>query len=351
VIPPPTVTLPDPPAIPPVPPIVPAAGMTPAVPPMIPLPKDPDPIIPLPKFRPPEPAPGSAPIVPSIPDTPKPSVPFAPPEPSPSSDPVVPPAPPLPAAPKFTPLAAVPEGVTPAYVNLSRVRIKYEVTKAGPSGVGTVELWLKDKNGWSKAADVKSGEPLEAELPADGAYGLKVVPVSGQGVRGAGPVKDTAPDLWVMRDTVKPAVTVTVTPAAKKLAPLPPDAAPFVVEVFIDEANLDCQSLVFTWRDAAAKKGEPEVASPLFTGADLAKGKLETKIGTFTLRKDKDKPNANAKMVFDWTPAADVPARVTIGVEAADRAGNKDAARAEIGTDLTEPAAKVTGVQVVPRSR
>ena len=45
------------------------------------------------------------------------------------------------------------------------------------NGLGTVELWLKDKKGWSRATSVKDGEPLEAELPLDGAYGLKVVPV------------------------------------------------------------------------------------------------------------------------------------------------------------------------------
>jgi hypothetical protein len=250
---------------------------------------------------------------------------------------------------------------------MSRVRVKYELTKAGPSGVGNVELWLKDKNGWSRASSVKDGEPLEVELPADGAYGLKVVPVSGQGIRGSEPGKDSAADMWIVRDTVKPVITLKVTPtvapvAAKdnkvpaapfellepevaKNAKLP--AAPFVVEVTIRETNLDCQKTTFLWRDA--KPGEKNAGnSPLFTGAEMNKGKIETKLGVFERRKaGPDEPGVFTAQ-FDWWPTQDVPAKLVLSVEAVDRAGNKSAVTTEFGTDLIEPAAKVTGVQVVP---
>jgi hypothetical protein len=250
---------------------------------------------------------------------------------------------------------------------MSRVRVKYEVTKSGPSGVGGVELWLKDKNGWSRASSVKDGEPLEVELPADGAYGLKVVPISGQGIRGAEPTKDSAADAWIVRDTVKPVITLKVTPTATSAAkdtklpagparelPFPgmvedakPPAAPFVVEVTIRETNLDCQKTNFMWRDA--KPGEKNAGNgPLFTGADLSKDKIETKIGVFVRRKSGAAEPGVFTAQFDWTPTPDVPAKVALSVEAVDRAGNKSSVTTEFGTDLTEPAAKVTSVQVVP---
>jgi hypothetical protein len=270
-------------------------------------------------------------------------------------------------APKFMPLPSAPEGVTAAFVDMSRVRVKYEVTKAGPSGVGGVELWLKDKNGWARASSVKDGEQLDVELPVDGAYGFKVVPVSGQGVRGSEPGKDTAPDMWIVRDMVKPVITLkvtpTVNPTAKKDAKAPVESvvpwttdkakdvnppAPFVVEVTIRETNLDCQKTNFVWRDANA--GEKNAGTnPLFTGADLSKAKIETKIGVFYHQKTTgtDEPGV-FKAHFDWWPTQDVPAKLALSVEAIDRAGNKSSVTTEFGTDLTEPAAKVTGVQVVP---
>lgn len=268
--------------------------------------------------------------------------------PSPAAiDPLVasPPAPTPSPSPKFVPLDAVPGGHAAAAVNQPRVRLKYEVTKAGPSGVGTVELWLKDKNGWSRAAGVKSGDPLEAELPLDGVYGVKVVPVSGQGVRGPEPEADGGPDVWIIRDTTVPAVSLKVTPAPAKDGK--PPAAPFVVEVSVRDANLDCAKLGFGWTDATANGKPPEIGN-LFTGEDLTKAKIETKIGTFERRKTApDEPGVFAA-VFDWTPSADVPARVVLTAAATDRAGNKAAGRAELGTDLVQPAAKVVGVQVVP---
>ncbi len=259
--------------------------------------------------------------------------------------PAGPTTPPVPALPKLAPLPAAPDGVAAGFVNTRRVAIEYEVTKKGASGLGTVELWLKDANGWQRTNTVKAGEPLEAELPVDGAYGVKVVPVSGQGVRGAEPAKDAEPDVWVVRDMVRPAVTLKVTQVRAKDGK--PPAAPFMVEVVVREPNLDCQKLSFTWRDARAEaaKAEPVL---LFKGEELDGTKIETKIGVFKRRQSgADEPGVFA-VAFDFTPAPDVAARLTLRVEAIDRAGNWDAATAEFVTDLTEPAAKVTGIRPVP---
>src|SRR5262249_21033590 len=171
-------------------------------------------------------APAAAPLPPTVPVTPavfeppsvqgSPQIPPLPPMPggvpaAPSGlAPLPPPASIAPTAPKLTPMPAAADGATVSYLNVPRVAVDYEVTKKGPSGLGKVELWLKDANGWSRVSTANAGDPLQTDLPADGAYGTKVVPVSGQGVRGAEPDANTEPDLWVVRDTAPPNVWLQV---------------------------------------------------------------------------------------------------------------------------------------------
>jgi hypothetical protein len=229
------------------------------------------------------------------------------------------------------------------YVNKKRVGVDYEVTAKGASGLSTVELWVKDASGWSRVAEKKPGEPLDAELTLDGGYGLKVVPVSGQGVRGVEPKKDAEPDLWVMRDTTVPEVGIKVTPeSSARGIPDLPYAFPFVVELTMKDANLACETLVVEWSD-----GSRLPLAPLLTGKDLAKERIETKIGVFMPRKAKtEKGGVEPRIILDWTPAPDVPPRVNFSVTVKDKAGNVGtASQTNIGTDLTAPAARVTGVR------
>jgi hypothetical protein len=265
--------------------------------------------------------------------------------------------------PKFKPLAEPPESAARVYLSQTRVAVEYEVTKKGLSGLGTVELWVKDASGWSLATSAKSGDVVEADLPADGAYGAKVLPVSGQGVRGPAPARDAEPDLWVVRDTTPPVVTVKVTqwsappkpsgvpdimppdPFAKIPSDPKPSELSFVVELTATDANLACETLVVEWSE-----GDKSPPAALFTGKELAMGKIETKLGVFVPRKlPADKEVAGVKMVLDWIPAADVPPKVTFTVTAKDKAGNVGRATpASVGTDLTTPAARVTGVRGLP---
>jgi hypothetical protein len=261
----------------------------------------------------------------------------------PGVPPTVPAIPSAPPVSKLKPLSAAPDGATVVYLNQSRVAIDYEVTKKGASGLGMVELWVKDANGWSRATTVKAGDPVEVDLPADGAYGAKVVPVSGQGVRGDEPAKDAEPDLWVVRDMTPPEVDLKVASATAGggLFHLPSEA-PFVLELTAKDANLACETLVVEW---SADDKPP--ATLLFTGKDLGKEKIETKIGVFVPRKlAPDKGTVGLKVVLDWTPTSEVPARVNFTVSVKDKAGNlSGAGHANLGTDLTAPAARVTGVR------
>jgi hypothetical protein len=262
-----------------------------------------------------------------------PSVPVAPPV-------VVPAVPSL----KLTPLAAIPEGVTPSFVNAKRIAIDYEVTKKGASGLGTVELWLRDTNGWQRALAAKPGLPLETELLADGVYGAKVVPVSGQGVRAPEPAKDTCPDMWVVIDTVPPRVEIKVT-TLPTVEGKPPEA-PFLIELTATDANLDPEKVSIRYHTPDTRS---QGMSPLFTGADLEKKKIETKIGVFVPVQQAGPVNpAKFTVQFRWTPSADAPPKLTFDVEAQDRAGNVSGGVSTIATDLTEPAAKVTGIRAVP---
>jgi hypothetical protein len=368
---------PEVPQVPPIPVVVPIGATTPPVAPK--LPQFPEPPPPSPGAPPPavDPLPKIDPLLPPPRDPgpgnplerakelvippPMPNLdPIALPKVDPAALPKVDPPPVVPAVvSKLKPLAEPPQDAARVYLSQTRVAVEYEVTKKGPSGLGMVELWVKDASGWSLATSAKSGDVVEAELPADGAYGAKVLPVSGQGVRGPAPAKDAEPDLWVVRDTAPPVVVVKVSPwtAPPKPASDEPDLVPklpripqlpdpsFVVGLTATDANLACETLVVEWSE-----GDKSPPAALFTGKELAKGKIETKLGVFVPRKlPVDKESQGLKMLFDWTPAADVPPKVTFTVSAKDKAGNVGRATpASVGTDLTTPAARVTGVRGLP---
>jgi len=381
-VPPPSAGLPSIPVVPPIvpvaPPVTPAsyapvvpAGAAvppplPSVPPGGPLPTKPEPPV-IPAAPPVEPKLPPPPLLPSSQSTVPPppmdllrdrltdlTAPPAPPKGGIPGVPVPPPA--IPQAPpvsKLKPLPNAPVGATMVYLNQTRVAVDYEVTKKGASGLGTVELWMKDANGWSRAATAKAGEPVEVDLPADGVYGTKVVPVSGQGIRGTEPAKDAEPDLWVIRDTTPPEVSFKVTPAISDHGiPSIPGDAPFMIELTAKDANLSCETLAVEWSE-----GDKPPATPLFTGKDLSKEKIETKLGVFVPRKlvpekgekEKGEKPAGLKVVLDWTPAPEVPARVNFTISVKDKAGNVGGAgQANLGTDMTAPAARVTGIRGVP---
>jgi hypothetical protein len=111
--------------------------------------------------------------------------------------------------------AAVPRQGAPVQqmlVNSPRVFLDYRIEKAGPSGVGRVEIWCTRDNGqsWQKLGeDHNRKSPAEIQLPGEGAYGLTLVVSNGLGFGAQPPAAGDAPDWWIEVDTTKPIAQLT----------------------------------------------------------------------------------------------------------------------------------------------
>jgi hypothetical protein len=92
-----------------------------------------------------------------------------------------------------------------------RVAVKYKASDL-TSGVEKVALWgrlLTDKAGYKILAESKNAEgTLEAELPAEGSWGLILVAHDGAGHASAEPERLPRPDMVTLYDATKPDVTL-----------------------------------------------------------------------------------------------------------------------------------------------
>jgi hypothetical protein len=93
------------------------------------------------------------------------------------------------------------------YSNSKQITLDYEVKKAGPSGIGKVDLWVTRDEGrsWNYFAEDQDRQPpMTIEVGQDGLYGFALVVQSGAG-RGKSPPKSgDAPEIRVMVDTTPP---------------------------------------------------------------------------------------------------------------------------------------------------
>jgi hypothetical protein len=157
----------------------------------------------------------------------------SPPPPSPS--PQAPPSPPSQApsnpAPHFDPHTrlvassemAGPHGAAPRkplpalqYVNVNEVTLEYELTKVGPSGVGSIELWWTQNDGqsWERYAVDDTARPnmpsgrhqRTIELQGDGIYGFALVIKSRAGLGRPNPKAGDVPEMRIEVDTTPPVV-------------------------------------------------------------------------------------------------------------------------------------------------
>jgi hypothetical protein len=128
----------------------------------------------------------------------------------PAQEPVMPPVPPGNAQTATVPKQGAP--VQHMLVNSTRVFLDYRIEKAGPSGVGRIEIWCTRDNGqsWQKLGeDHNRKSPAEATLPGDGTYGLTLVVSNGLGFGAQPPASGDTPDWWIEVDTTRPAAQLT----------------------------------------------------------------------------------------------------------------------------------------------
>lgn len=109
-----------------------------------------------------------------------------------------------------TPRAFPPHGPMPnvKVVNDPEVSLEYE-TKAGPSGVKKVELYVTEDDGktWSPfAEDSARKSPITFRLPHEGVFGFRLVVTSGADLSEGPPASGTPPEIRLELDMTPPVV-------------------------------------------------------------------------------------------------------------------------------------------------
>lgn len=230
------------------------------------------------------------------------------------------------------------------YTNKRDIRLNFDVTRSGPSGVKAVELWARhravDKSNCKPAVQqVKVGEALDERLPrgyvcvdrhegsrppfatrlwSEGNYQFRLVFESGTGVKSPAPTCDDPPDLYVCLDTTKPDVEM-----------LPPvSEAPGVIKL--------------RWKATDANLEEMPI-------------RLECSIDGETWRSVTENenwlPNTGE---YIWALPLDLPPELHLRVIARDKAGNVGESRSQskYPIDLTVPEGRISGfVERLPEPR
>ncbi len=114
------------------------------------------------------------------------------------------------------------------YTNKRDLRINFDVTKAGPSGIKAVELWARHGDAIEASQPIMQVEarmsnihampyrcidrmeggapPFAAHLGSEGNYQFRMVFESGAGIKSPMPKNGDEPELYVCLDTTKPEV-------------------------------------------------------------------------------------------------------------------------------------------------
>lgn len=238
-------------------------------------------------------------------------------------------APPAPAAwtaaPSITP-ASVPPPVAPRtghktgipmlqYTNQLQVDLNYEA-KAGPSGVGEVQLWITQDDGrtWRRYADDPDLEPpLSVELPGEGTYGFMLIIRSKGGIykhNKQAPLPGDVPELRIEVDTT------------------PPETELYAVEA--DPRRKD--TLFLQWKATDKNLGPRPVTL-----------KWAERLGGEWHDIASELPNTGR---YEWLMPANLPYRIYLRLEVRDLAGNVAVAETDqpVLVDLVEPDGGLIGI-------
>lgn len=207
-------------------------------------------------------------------------------------------------------------------VNNKRISLNYEIKDQGPSKVSLVELWVtRDGRNWQKfKEDTGNGQsgpqpPFIVEVNEEGQYGFTLVARSGVGLGERPPQLGDPPQVWVEVDLTKPVVRV--------LSIDPPRTAEdrnLTIAWSASDKNLARQPITLSYAEQIDGTWTPIASNLENTGR------------------------------YVWPMPSNVPFRVYIRVEAADRAGNIGSAQTAnpILVDLSKP--KVNIINVGPQS-
>jgi len=200
----------------------------------------------------------------------------------------------------------------------AQVTLHYKVDKVGPSGVGSVELYLTQDDGqtWQRfAEDPDCTPPMTVNLPGEGVYGLRLVVGSKAGLGRRPPRSGEPPQMRVEVDTTAP-ITKILYPQAD---PHRRDA--LIIGWSASDRNLAANPVTLEWAEGPDRPWQT-IASEL------------TNSGRYT-----------------WQLPQGLPYRVYLRVKVRDTAGNVgiDETPAPILVDLHEPEGQITGIEANDR--
>jgi hypothetical protein len=234
--------------------------------------------------------------------------------------------------PTTSPTVEVSRGQTINYLSFD---LGYEVEARGPSGISRVDLWVTRDDGktwlkWSqsdgKGASVRVNLGVPGNPQPEGAYGFRVVPVSGAGLSEREPASGDAPDLRVIVD---------VTPPQLDLFPPvgdPKSTDTLVIQWKATDKNFTEEPISIEWSDKPMGPWQP-----VATGGD------SVQLATVTAPSLRRLGNTGS---FAWRVPSGLPPKVFLKVTARDAAGNEKTVvtRDPILVDLVKPRAKVSGI-------
>jgi hypothetical protein len=192
-----------------------------------------------------------------------------------------------------------------------KLKLNYNVTDVGPSGISSVELWAtRDGTTWQRYSnEPPPAGPLCVHVAEEGKYGFSLVVKNGLGVASAAPKTGDAPQMWVEVDETQPSVQVT------------------------DCAVSQCDSLMIGW-----------TASDLHLANDpITISTAVSKEGPWTVVAS---GLANTGR-YVWKMPKDVPYEFYVKVDAMDTAGNvgSDHTPRAVKVDLCQPKGAIVGIE------
>lgn len=198
--------------------------------------------------------------------------------------------------------------------NSVQITLDYEVSKVGPSGVGSVELWLtrNQGNAWEKfAEDSDLKPPMIVDLPGEGTYGITLVVRSRAGL-GRNPPRDgERPQMMVEVDLTSP--------EAKLYAPRPVRGQRDLLQIVWEasDKNLAPTPINLEWSERPNGPWQPIAL---------------------------DQPNSGQ---YNWKLPPNLPYKVFMRLAVRDAAGNVSAAetRDPVLVDLSVPEGVIKDVR------
>jgi hypothetical protein len=198
------------------------------------------------------------------------------------------------------------------YTNNRDVRLNFDVTKRGPSGIKAVELWgRRNAQMPYECVDRMEGDrpPFATRLWSEGNYEFRLVFVSGTGVKSPAPVIEDVPDIFVCLDT---------TPTLVEM--LPPRSDP-------EQPG----ALMIRWNAIDANLDDNPIRLEFSTDGDSWKPIADDWL-----------PNSGQ---YSWKVPTGLPNELHLRVRARDKAGNFGESRpaSKFPVDLVVPEGRISG--------